>query len=111
LKISINCDCEKGRAVRRGTHLVLAKVIGQIGDHDLGLGRNAVLRGASLLARSTGLTQLVGAGIAGGLHLLAKLAIGKRTYSGFTGCSGSGSWSISTSFVAVHAIGTCLHDY
>ena len=55
-------------------HLILPKVIREIGNHDLGLGRNAVLRRATLLARKTRLTGLVvrGACLASRLDWLAK---------------------------------------
>lgn len=36
--------------VGRKTHLLLGQVVGEVGDHDLGLGRNTVSRGAALAA-------------------------------------------------------------
>jgi hypothetical protein len=80
---------------RKGAYLVLAKVVREVGDHDLGLGRDAVLGRAALLAGSTGLAQLVRAGLAGGLG------------PGITG-GGNRSRGLSTSLVAVGALGASL---
>lgn len=51
------------------THLVLGQVVRKVGDHNLGLGRNAVLRGTTLLlgAGRTRLALLLGSLIASSL--------------------------------------------
>lgn len=52
----------------RKSHLLLGQVVGEVGDHDLGLGRNAVSRGAALTAltgRAVVLASLVVAGLVG----------------------------------------------
>jgi hypothetical protein len=48
------------------TYPILLQVVRQVGDHDLGLGRNAVL-GRSALFALAGLTRLTGSGIGLGL--------------------------------------------
>lgn len=38
------CECQD-----EATYLVLGQIIGQVGDHDLGLGGNSILGGSTLL--------------------------------------------------------------
>ena len=58
------------------TYPVLLEVVRQVGDHNLGLGGNTILRGAALLA------------LAGGSGLLGgRVLVGKR----FVRCLGEGS--------------------
>jgi hypothetical protein len=56
----------KGLVSKGMTHPVLLQVVGQVGNHDLGLGGNAVLGGTALLALA-GLTRLTGSSILLGL--------------------------------------------
>lgn len=65
------------------THFILGQVVGQVGNHDLGLGRNTILRGATLLlgARSTGLA--LGSLRTGSLVLVGGFSQRGSTISGF----------------------------
>lgn len=51
------------------TYLILLQVVRQVGNHDLGLGGNAILGGTTLLAlaRLAGLTRFTGSGVLLGL--------------------------------------------
>jgi hypothetical protein len=68
------------------THLILAQIIGKVGHHDLGLGRNTIFRGTTLLLRtgSTGLTTLL-ASLSGSGLILVDLS----QRSGLTGSLGT----------------------
>lgn len=54
-------------------YLLLAKIVRQVGDHDLGLGRDAVLGWTALLARLLGLGLLGIAGVDGHGAFLSSL--------------------------------------
>lgn len=76
------------------TNLLLGQVIGKVGNHDLGLGRNAVSRGATLpaLTSSTGLgLGMLALPVGGGLvsDVLQSLAL--RGSSALKVLSGSGA--------------------
>lgn len=52
-----------------GAHLFFGQVVGEVGDHDLGLGRNAIGRGATLA------TLALGPSLVLGLHVRVSLVL------------------------------------
>lgn len=65
------------------THLVFSQVVGQVGDHDLGLGRDAVLGRTTLLLGATAAWLALGSLRASSLTLVGDISQRGVTFGAF----------------------------
>jgi hypothetical protein len=78
----------RDRKLKRVTYLVLGQVVGEVGNHDLGLGGNAILGRSTLLlgAAGAGLTLLLSA--LGGSSVVLVGGVSQRSLLGGVGLGG-----------------------
>lgn len=82
-------------------YLLFGQVIGQVGNHDLGLGRDAISRGAALATLAGRASLGLGLAISVSVVGLVGDVLQRLNLGGCRGILGSRSGALSTSFLLV----------
>lgn len=86
------------------TYPILLEIVGQIGDHNLGLGGDTILRGTALLAL-TGGSGLLGGRVLVGKRFVRGLGEGSNLAGYICGCALGGSSVSELNLLSLGAVG------